>query len=403
VWDKVYIIGVGEGGGIDPRYRPLANEAEIVFGSQRLFSYFPELTGERFAIRGNLTEVVESIRANLGRRKVVVLASGDPNFYGIARHLVTALGKEKVEIIPSVSAMQLAFARIKESWDDAAFISVHGRPMEGIMEVVHSNRKVGIFTDAEHTPAEIAKFLLSHGLKDYQAYVCENLGGEQERVIQADLSTLATMNFSLLNFLILISTASPHTWSPGIPDEELFTLRGGLITKMEIRAVSLAKLAVREDSIIWDIGAGSGAVSIEAALIARKGRVYAIEKDVKNIALIEKNIEKFGTHNVEVIHQIAPQGLSDLPDPMAVFIGGSGGKLEEILTVVCCRLRPQGRIVINLVTTDNLSIALNYLKTRGFTTEVALVNVARSKQIANLTRFEALNPVFIACARRVED
>ncbi len=403
--DKVYIIGVGGSGAssLPPEIRRLINQAELIFGGERLLNMFPSISGQKVAIRHNLAEVTEIIKANVGQKRMTILASGDPNFYGIAKYLISKLGKDIFEITPNVSSMQLAFAKIKESWDDATFASVHSRPIEDILKTVRSSRKIGIFTDEEHTPAAIARVLLAHGVDGYQAYVCQELGGEDENVIETDLYGLTKMKFSPLNILILLRAQPGRAEDEfcsrllGIPDEEFRQRKpkGGLITKQEVRAVSLAKMCLAADSVVWDIGAGSGAVSIEASSLARNGRIFAIEKNTEDVAIIRENLQRFGASNVEVIQTLAPDGLGDLPDPTVVFIGGSGGQMEGILDVACHRLKPKGRIVINAVTLESLNTTVNALKTRGFTAEVTLINIARSKDIANLTRLEALNPVFV--------
>jgi precorrin-6Y C5,15-methyltransferase (decarboxylating) len=403
---KVHIIGVAPGGASSllPQARRLVNQAEIVWGGKRLLALFPSLTGERIAIKNNLAEVTDLIKRNLGQKRMVVLASGDPNFYGIASYLTDKLGKDIVEIIPNVSAMQLAFARIKESWENAVFASVHSRPIADIVETVRLNDKVGIFTDDEHTPATIARVLLEHGVDGYRAYVCQNLGSKDEKVIETDLPGLCQTKSSPLNTLILLRERKPAgTLYPrwlGIPDEEFHQRRPkeGLITKQEVRAISLAKMHLTDESIFWDIGAGSGAVSIEASFLIRKGRIYAIEKNDADVAIIRKNLRKFRVPNVEVVQTFAPDGLGNLPDPTTVFIGGSGGRMEEILDFVSQRLKPGGRIVINIVALENLGAAVNTLKARGFVTDVTLVNIARSTSVMELTRLEALNPVFVVAA-----
>ncbi|MBC8275446.1 MAG: precorrin-6y C5,15-methyltransferase (decarboxylating) subunit CbiE [Chloroflexi bacterium] len=404
--DKVYVIGVAPNGASSllPEARQLVNRAEIIIGGKRLLDMFPSLTGERITIRNNLAEVTDLIKKNLRHKRMVVLASGDPNFYGIASYLTGKLGKDIVEIIPNVSAMQMAFARIKKSWEDAVFASVHSRPIEDIVETVRLNNKIGIFTDDEHTPAMIARVLLEHGVDGYQAYVCQNLGREDEKVIETDLYGLRQTECSPLNILILLRVRQKKPTGGalcprllGIPDEKFHQRRPkeGLITKQEVRAVSLAKMRLTDESVLWDIGAGSGAVSIEASFLARKGRIYAIEKNNADVAIIKKNLQKFHVPNVEVVHTFAPDGLDKLPEPTAAFIGGSGGKMEEILDLLCHRLKPDGRIVINIVALENLNAAVNALKARGFMTDVTLVNVARSTGVIELTRLEALNPVFV--------
>ena len=408
--DKVYIIGVGSDGGssLTPATRHIIDWVEILFGGERLLNMFTSATGQRVIITNNLGEVTERIKANLGQKRMAVLASGDPSFYGIAKYLIGKLGKDIFEIIPNVSSMQLAFAKIKESWDDAVFASVHSRPIEDILETVRSSHKISIFTDDEHTPATIARALLAHGMVGYRAYVCQNLGGEGERVTKTDLHSLRDMEFSPPNILILLRVQQEKAegdLSPrllGIPDEEFHQRKpkGGLITKLEVRAVSLAKMCLTDDSVLWDIGAGSGAVSIEASFLAREGRVYAVEKNAADVAIIRKNLKKFCVHNVEVVQTSAPDNLGKLPNPIAVFIGGSGGRMEEILDIVCRRLKPGGRIVINIVALENLSVAVDALKARGFVADVTLVNVARSTNIMELTRLETINPVFIVTGVR---
>jgi precorrin-6Y C5,15-methyltransferase (decarboxylating) len=403
---KVYILGMAPDGAASllPGARRILDRAEMVFGGKRLLDAFPSLNSEKGIINNNLAEVSDLIRRNLGHKRMVVLASGDPNFYGIASYLVGKLGKDVVEIVPNVSAMQVAFAHIKESWDDAVFVSVHSRPIEDIVETVRSNHKIGIFTDKKHTPAAVAKVLLEHGVDNYRAYVCQDLGTSQERIRATDLNRLTRQRFSPLNILILLrekSATSPRQIL-GIPDASFHRRRDGLITKQEVRAISLAKMQLNNESVLWDIGSGSGAVAIEASFLAGKGYIYAIEKNDADVAIIRKNVQKFHAPNIEVVHAFAPEYLSELSDPTAVFIGGSGGRLEEILNLAGRRLKPGGRIVLNIVTLENLEAAVNALKTRGFAPEVTLVNIARSTNITRLTRFEALNPVFVVAASRPE-
>ncbi|MCI0528166.1 MAG: precorrin-6y C5,15-methyltransferase (decarboxylating) subunit CbiE, partial [Nitrospira sp.] len=415
--DKVYIIGMGDDGpkGLSQTTLGIIEKTDLLFGGERHLSFFPNFNGEKITIKSNLKEIADLIKRNLGTRKSVVLASGDPNFYGIARYLISKLGKEAFEILPAISSMQLAFARVKESWDDAVLVSVHGRPIQAIIEQVRSSPKIGIFTDDEHAPGEIARILMEHGLNEYQAFVCENLGGEDERVTETSLEELPAMEFSPLNVLILKKTGEnqqpgsqseprpAHTKYPfGIPEDEFECMkpRRGLITKTEVRVISLSKMALQKDSVVWDIGAGSGSVSIESALLAPMGRVYAIEKDEEDVAIIHRNLAKFQTLDVRVIHGRAPEALSDLEPPDAIFIGGSGGGMEKILTVCLERLKPGGRLVVNLATIENLSEAYGYFKERKINMDVSQVQVSRGSPILNLTRFEAFNPVFVIAVRK---
>jgi precorrin-6Y C5,15-methyltransferase (decarboxylating) len=190
-------------------------------------------------------------------------------------------------------------------------------------------------------------------------------------------------------------------WTLGIPDGEFFQRKPerGLLTKAEVRVVALSKLAIRPDSTVWDIGGGAGSVTIEAALMATKGAVYVVEKNAEDCENIRENIAKFGTKNVTLVEGNAPDGLDAWVDPDAVFIGGSGGRMNDILDVSAKRLRPGGRIVIDVATIENLGEAVSGLKARGFEADVTMVSISRSKPILNLTRFDALNPVFIVTSR----
>jgi precorrin-6B C5,15-methyltransferase / cobalt-precorrin-6B C5,C15-methyltransferase len=409
--NKVYIVGISADGaaGLSSIARQRIRRADVLYGGKRLLAMFPSSKARRTAITANLEEILQSIQSEMVREKIVVLASGDPDFYGIAAHLIRVLGKEAVEIIPSISSMQLAFARIKESWEDAVFVSVHSRSLEGLANTVSCHHKVCILTDEKNNPAAIARNLIISGIENCRAYVCQDLGSQKESIIVTDLINLEGKNYSPLNILILIRDQSVSKKNSdqlfGFP-ETCFKLRSAdksLITKMEIRAVSLAKMDLKEDSLVWDIGAGSGAISIEASRLACRGQVFAIEKNAGDAAIIRKNAIRFQSPNLRVVHCEAPEGLAELPAPSSVFIGGSGGRMAAILKHVCKRILNGGRIVINAATLENLQTAAAELGRNGFACETVLINVARSRKILDLTRLEALNPVFVLTGWRQEE
>ena len=404
---KVHIIGISpEGAGsLSQASRKTVKRAQHVYGGERLLKLFSFPHAETTIIKDDLHLIVSSIKANLGIKRMVVLASGDPGFFGIARYLGEKLGKEAIEITPAVSSMQHAFARIKESWDDATFTSVHSRPIEKIIETVRASGKIAILTDHKNTPGKIAVALLAAGIDDCPVHICQDLGAAGERVVSTSLRGVSILKVSALCIMILLRDCVPAAHG----DRQLFGIRenefhqrgkGSLITKHEIRAVSLAKMRLTDSSIIWDIGAGSGAVSIEASLIAGKGVVYAIEKNTTDIAIIRRNVEKFKRPNIKIIKGHAPSALDELPEPGVVFIGGSGGRLSSILDYVCRRLAKGGRVVCNLATIENVNLAAGRLKANGFSVETTLINVSRSRDIAGLTRLEPLNPVFIIAGSR---
>lgn len=188
----------------------------------------------------------------------------------------------------------------------------------------------------------------------------------------------------------------------GIPDEEFVPCREGrqVITKREVRAIALAQLALHDDSILWDIGSGTGSVAIEAAHLLRTSQVFAIEDDPRSLDALEQNCQRFGATNVAIVAHRAPAALTALPDPDAVFIGGSGGELPAILELTMARLRPHGHIVMNLACLEHLSEAMLILRSAQWTTACTLVNIARSQNLLDLTRLAALNPVFVIAAWR---
>lgn len=208
--EKVHVIGVGADGilSMDLKAMRLLQDAEWIFGPERLLAFFPNHDAKKIPIRSNLKEIAEMIQSNLGGRQMAVLASGDPNFCGIARDLVEQLGKEAIEIIPNVSAMQLAFARIKESWEEAYLGSAQGRPIEEMVEPVRHAVKAGLLTDAQNTPAAIAKVFLAQGIENRTAYICENLAEGDERVTELDLEQLPGRSFSPRTILILLKRSN---------------------------------------------------------------------------------------------------------------------------------------------------------------------------------------------------
>jgi precorrin-6Y C5,15-methyltransferase (decarboxylating) len=403
----VHVVGVGnEGAGsLTPRALAIVEKAEVLVGGQRLLDAFPHVPAERVKIGARVDEVLTMVAVRRAASRVVVLATGDPNYYGITRALLRHVPAEALEIVPNVSALQWAFAKAREPWDDAAFLTVHGRTMAGLAEAVRGQRKVCLFTDERNTPAAIARALLDAGLREYRAVLCEDLGGGSEAVTRLSLEELADRGAHALNTLILLASdtatgETPVAWTPGLP-EDAFDQRKpklGLITKREVRVLSLARLALRPDSVLWDIGAGSGSISIEAARLAPRGRVFAIEKNADDVEIVRANVETFRVPHVTVLHAAAPDRLDELPDPDAVFVGGSGGKLREILSTAAARLRPGGRVVVNAITLDTLHETVTAFRELRLEHEAILASIARSKPLLGMMSFEALNPVYIVTA-----
>ncbi len=397
----IYVIGAGVEGqeGFSSRALELVGQAELLIGGERQLALFPDFSGEKIVVGANPAEVV----GNLTResRLTVVLASGDPLFFGIGRLLLRNLPAERLEFVPNVTSIQYAFAKIREPWDDAVFVSAHGRGVKGAVDRIVANDKAAVLTDAVNTPAAIAQELIDRGRDGYSAFLCENLGTADERIIETDVKGLVEVDAAPLNVLILIkayeSADAQYVPTLGIPDDQFATVRK-LITKEEVRVVTLAKLKLRHDMTLWDVGAGSGSISIEADHLLPNGRIFAIERNEECRAFIKQNLGKFNTRNVALVEGVAPECLDDLPDPDRVFIGGSGGQLWKILEIVDRRLPADGRIVLNAITLDTLTSAIEFFDNSGYEVEVTTVNIARTRPLTDYKMFEAYNPVYILAA-----
>src|SRR5581483_10121118 len=371
---KIHILGVGSDGlkGLTGRARDLLQSAELVLGAEHTLAWLPELRAERVPIGPDLHEVVHLLESNFGRKRLVVVASGDPLFYGVARYLCDRLGKDRFEVLPHVSSMQLAFARVKESWEEAFLTNLATHPLETVLDRIRVAEVVGLFTSEREGPREIARQLLTRWLDYFRAYVCENLGAPDERVTQGELAEIAEMDFAPLNVLILKR-------KPGRPDQQRAAARfrrfgnpddvfaqsrpkSDLITQAEVRAIALAQLAVQPGSVVWDIGAGSGSVAIEAAQLAPGGTVYAIEQDVADYHLIVANAQTFGVRNLKPVHGTAPAVFAGLPRPDGIFVGGTGHEVQRLLEAAYEALRPGGTMVVNVATLEVLSAVYATLK-----------------------------------------
>lgn len=398
----VTVVGLHDEGcaSLSARAVNAVGKAQVLAGGARHLAFFPQFQGERLVLRGGVDAWLARLATLADEHQVVVLASGDPLFFGIGARIVAALGREHVEILPAPSSVQLAFARVGLAWDDATFLSLHGRPRVGLATRLQRLRKVALLTDDESSPAVIAAHLLQQGQSDWRAFCCERLGGPGERVRAFTLPELAACtDVDPLNLLIL---QRPEGFAPMplIPfsHEDEFQKRvpkKGLITKREARLLSLALLQLRPDSVVWDVGAGSGAVAIDAARLASLGRVFAVEVEPEGVALCRQNVQDHGVDNVEVVAGRAPAALVELPAPDAVFIGGSKGALAEIVAVALARLRPGGRLVVNAITLDNVAEATACLRQGGRAVEALLLNVSRAAPLAHYLRWEAHNPIHI--------
>ena len=408
--EKVYIVGIGDDGveGMTAHARRLLESAEVLLGPESCAPVLPSPLAGRLQTAANLEELVERIES-AGSRRVVVLASGDPLFYGTARYVCAKLGKERFEVVPHVSSMQLAFARVKESWEEAFLANLSGQSIERVIDKIRTSETVGLFTSEQWPPAAVAQALLDEGIDYFQGYVCENLGSPDERVTQGSLHEIAKDTFGGLNVMILVRKArvadtpgQVGTRLFGNPDECFLQSRPkrGLLTPAEVRSLALAELGLQPASIMWDVGAGSGSVGLEAARIARDGSVHAIEMDPDDHRLIIENAQRLGVENLRAVLGRAPDAWASLPDPDAIYVGGSGRDIAMLVEQAWKRLKAGGRLVTACNSIENLAAVHALLRAQSDDAAYWLVTIARGIEQLDRIRFESLNPTFLIAATK---
>jgi precorrin-6B C5,15-methyltransferase / cobalt-precorrin-6B C5,C15-methyltransferase len=404
----VAIIGIGlSPEDLTARHWQIIRAADILVGGKRALDYFKDSPAHKMTLDKNIAEAVDFVRNRAATQAVVVLASGDPLFFGIGSILVNALGSENVVIYPNISSVAAAFARIKEPWSKVRVVSLHGR--NSVRELYHAldeENVVAVFTDPSHNPAWIAKRLVEEDLENIMLCVLESLGTADERFswyrpVQAAETVFAEPNLVIIKRCPPDYTAKQPPYL-GMPDH-CYAHEKGLITKSEIRAITLAKLRLLPDHILWDLGAGSGSVAVEAALLVNRGKVFAVEKNPERIKQIEINKSRFGVENLEILQAAVPDGLGHLPRPDRIFIGGGGQALKAIITSTVSILKPGGRVVVNTVLLPNIQTATDTLTALGFTAEVVQVQINRSRKMPWAQRLEAQNPVWIVAGSRIVD
>jgi precorrin-6Y C5,15-methyltransferase (decarboxylating) len=403
---KIHVIGIGDDGleAVSAAVRKLIDEAEVLLGTERTLALVPKSKAERHVITSDLNALVSTIE-KAGAKRAALLVYGDPMFYGLARYVCDKLGKDRFVVVPHVSSMQLAFARVMETWEDAYLSDLAKHPLDNVLERIRTAQKAGLFTTDSCGPAEVAQALLARRIDYFTAYVCENLGARDERVTRGTLADIAAREFDSLNVLILVRDPDAPDRPReavgrrlfGNPDEAFLQSqpKQGLLTPAEVRAIALAQMDIAPSSIVWDVGAGSGSVSIEAAQMAPDGTVYAIEMDGLDHGLIRENAERFGVSNVMAVLGRAPEACDALPDPDAVFIAGGGREVTRIAEAAYKRLRPGGRLVANAVSIDHVSELRQAMLNHSPAVHVWMINLARGTDQLDRLSFEALKPNFL--------
>ncbi|MBG0790524.1 MAG: precorrin-6y C5,15-methyltransferase (decarboxylating) subunit CbiE [Desulfovibrionaceae bacterium] len=390
--------------------RQILAGARLVVGGKRLLEAVPsELMPKQAAvlpISGPLPPVIKAVREAMDRGEdVVVLADGDPLFFGIGKRLGEEIGRENMLVEPNVSTMQLASARLGLPWQEMDFVSLHGRDdFSPLYAALVRADRIAVFTDAANTPAEVARALLERGADCFSMTVLENLGSPDERIRPLALPETWGMDFSDLNLVVLERQYPPEIeLTMGIPDH-YYLHQNNLITKLPVRAAGLAHLGVEPSSTVWDLGAGCGSVAIEASHLAWRGRVFAVERHKTRAAMIRENIRRTGAWLVDAVLGDMPDVLADLPDPDRIFIGGGLGGASNrdtaLLKTACERLAPRGRIVIHCILLDTLHMAKDHFHEQGWHFGVTQLQASATDSLAGDLRFKAQNPVFVLWAEK---
>jgi precorrin-6Y C5,15-methyltransferase (decarboxylating) len=414
------LIGILDDGwaGLSDTARSRLATADVVIGAGRTLDLVSAHLAADATLRdmdGALGKVPEWMRAARAEGKsVALLATGDPLCHGIAAWLDGKLEDRGFDIFPAPSTLQLAFARFRQPWQDVKIASCHSSdagdwwigatPEHGLYQLIRAvalHPRVAAFTGPANNPARLARALLAAGYDDARLSVASRLLLADEQLFPGlSPAEAAGMDFPEPNVVLIERAPDPRTPAFGLDDLEYIqrTPEKGLITKQEARALSLAKLRLVPDAVVWDIGAGSGSVGLEAARLAPDGHVWAIEKNAGDAANARANAQRFRVTNYTLAEGKAPEQLDTWPDPDAVFIGGSGGELAGLIRLILGRLKPGGRLVMNFVTLENLATATSTLAEAGAGWDVVQLQASRSQPILDMHRMAAQNPVWIVTA-----
>ncbi len=398
---EIVVIGI-DGKGISPEHETLLRQCAVILGSRRLAEY-AEGRGLRVDPITPLPAAFERIEAGLQRGRVGVLASGDPLFFGIGARIIERFGSKRVRILPALSSLQEAFCRFKISWTDTAVVSLHGRKADNIPGLLLRHPKTFILTDGKHSPDMLARTLIGYLAnigettisRGCRVHVAEDLGSAREKITEASLEEISHQRFSPLNVICLLLPQLPPPPVFGLEEEEIVHSRG-LITKDEIRAATLHRLRLPRQGVFWDIGGGSGSVSLEAAAMHPELSVYTVERKAEELANIKKNICRFRLFNITPVEGRARDAVGGLPDPDAVFIGGSGGELQEVIALAAPRLAEGGRLVVNGVTGNTVDQAPGFMEDSGLRVASSRIEVHRSGSDGP----RSFNPITIMVGRK---
>lgn len=397
---QLYLVGIGMGNEKNRTVEAeqICQSADLLIGARRMLQSV-KTEGKAVFESYKPDEIAAYLAEHPQYETAAVLLSGDIGFYSGAKKLYDAIERteelEQMEIYPvsGISSVVYFCGKLGVSWEDVHLLSLHGRK-QNLIDAVKYHEKVFVLCGEKDGIPKICCKLKEYGLGDVKVAVGTDLSYEQERIVQGTAESLMKEDFAPLSVLLICNPEVKKRIGHGL-DDDLF-LRGKVpMTKSEVRSISLSKLRLHKDAVVWDVGAGTGSVSIEAASLAKDGVVYAIEKKDEAIDLLEQNKRKFGTDNLEIIKGLAPEALEGLPAPTHAFIGGSSGNLKEILEVLL-EQNPRVRVVINAIALETVAEAMQCLKSMAFTdVDIAQVSVAKGKKLGSYEMMMGQNPVYI--------
>ncbi len=393
----VFLVGIGMGstGSMTKDGEAAIKEADLVIGAERMLNAVKKLN-TRTACAYKAGEIRDIVSKTDGE-KIAVALSGDVGFFSGAKSVTEELRSlDNVEIkrIPGISSAVYLCAKAQTSWEDAVLLSLHGRQSNLVYTVRHNPKVFAIVGGGDAVKKELIR-LCEYGLGHVHVTAGKNLSYDDEVIYEGTAEELSAMELSgLFSILILNDSAKEEIVTHGIPDAE-FVRGSAPMTKEEVRSVSLSKLRLEENSVVYDVGAGTGSVSIEMARMAAGGTVYAVERDGEACGLIETNRKKFGTENIHVISGFAPDALRNLPAPTHVFIGGSGGNMKDIVEAVFAK-NPSARVVINTIAMESTAEALEIVNTMPVKdVDITQLSVAKSRKVGRYNMMTGNNPVTI--------
>ncbi len=385
----VTVLGMEADGQLPSEAREVPDEADMILGWPRHLRGIRSIRPPTMQLNG-LRTLIPTLRSFPSRYRVVVLATGDPLDHGIGEYLARRYPADRLTIVPARSSVQLALARLNRSRTETYVRSLHGRPLDNLRHALtRQPRTVVVFTDHRNSPRRILQFLWELGCREYGFHLFEHLGTDTERHHTARRPEDLPPDPDPLNLVVLTRSREPNHKPyprPGIPDDELTGPDDSMITPHHQRMLNLGHLQLLGDETVWDIGAATGSISIEAARLHPDATFHAVEKRSDRLSILKANIQQFRTYNVIPHHGEAPEILDSLPDPDRVFLGGSGGRPGEIVDAVVGRLDPRGLILANFITFENANRTRRRLLEHGFHVDERLITVHHQGTIAGQYR-----------------